>query len=567
MESAQFELAQRPYRLLSHVGQKSVTGAICWSLVLGFLWFVLINHLRVEWTLNSQYNYGWVVPFLCLYLIWQNGVQVGRPLEQGIGSVEIERLPKAVFFVLITLLALSYFPTRLLQEANPDWRLVSWALAIEVVGLTLLTLPHWSRSILPGSSFSALVFPICFFLIAVPWPTAIETPVIQLLTKANTAVTIELLGWLGIPAVQHGNVIEISTGLVGIDEACSGIRSFQATLMIGLFLGQFFLLSLRRRFSLLAAGIVLAFSFNIIRTLLLVVIAGRRGLNAMAIWHDPAGVAILLACFLGLWLISMLLKRRVGSANAAIASNREGGCPSRSPSDISGAPKAVGSSEQAEPAAAGTAALRWSLGIGLLVWIIAAEVFVNGWYLSHETGLSPKAEWLVNWPKENPTFRQIPMSDSARRILRYDEAANATWSEEGARWQAVFLRWNPGRASIQLAKTHTPETCLPAAGHQIAAQEYLGPISVGNLQLPFSCYAMRNGGGLAYVFYCLWDDSAAAQSFARTHLTYANRLEPVLAGRRNRGQRSLEIAVWGIDDSREAQAALAHHLQTLIQPK
>src|ERR1035437_10249537 len=38
---------------------------------LGFLWTILINHLRIEWTLNPQYGYGWAVPFLCLYLIWQ----------------------------------------------------------------------------------------------------------------------------------------------------------------------------------------------------------------------------------------------------------------------------------------------------------------------------------------------------------------------------------------------------------------------------------------------------------------------------------------------------------------
>jgi hypothetical protein len=38
-------------------------------LVFGFLWFTLINHLRVEWTVNPQYAYGWAVPFLCAFLL------------------------------------------------------------------------------------------------------------------------------------------------------------------------------------------------------------------------------------------------------------------------------------------------------------------------------------------------------------------------------------------------------------------------------------------------------------------------------------------------------------------
>src|ERR1039458_6550151 len=37
----------------------------------GFLWAHLVNHLRIEWTVNPQYGYGWAVPLLCAYLIWQ----------------------------------------------------------------------------------------------------------------------------------------------------------------------------------------------------------------------------------------------------------------------------------------------------------------------------------------------------------------------------------------------------------------------------------------------------------------------------------------------------------------
>src|SRR5579862_10051965 len=38
-------------------------GLACVSL--GYLWFVLIRHLSIEWSVNEQYTYGWAVPFLC----------------------------------------------------------------------------------------------------------------------------------------------------------------------------------------------------------------------------------------------------------------------------------------------------------------------------------------------------------------------------------------------------------------------------------------------------------------------------------------------------------------------
>ena len=59
-------------------------------------------------------------------------------------------------------------------------------------------------------------------------------------------MTVQALHLFGIPALQNGNLIEVKTGLLGINEACSGIRSFQATLMVSLFLGELYQMSWRR---------------------------------------------------------------------------------------------------------------------------------------------------------------------------------------------------------------------------------------------------------------------------------------------------------------------------------
>jgi exosortase len=122
------------------------------------------------------------------------------------------------------------FPARLIAVANPDWRLLDWtmALAAVVVSLSAVHLAGgrpWLRH---------FAFPILFFLVAVPWPTRLEQLVVQSLMRADSAITIQLLNLVGTLAVQHGNVIELSTGQVGIDDACTGVRSLQATFMIAL---------------------------------------------------------------------------------------------------------------------------------------------------------------------------------------------------------------------------------------------------------------------------------------------------------------------------------------------
>ena len=62
----------------------------------------------------------------------------------------------------------------------------------------------------------------------------------------------------------------------------------------------------------------------------------------------------------------------------------------------------------------------------------------------------------------------MPFSEKTKQLLRYDEGINGAWEEaDGSQWQAIFLRWNPGRIAVHLAKSHTPEVCLTAAGHEL----------------------------------------------------------------------------------------------------
>ena len=303
---------------------------LLYFLPLAWLWVRLIEELRVQWSANPQYAYGYAVPFLCLYLIWRKAETANAEMlkaeklkaksenrlqttdyELGTKAKSENRLrttdyelgtktkgEKQFQMFGLGLLAFLYLPIRLIQEANPGWALATWPLAILVISLNLLflrscaTRDGWVRG---------LAFPLWFFLIAVPWPFTIEQPVIQGLTRLNTALTVEILGLLGIPAVPQGNVIELATGTVGIDEACSGIRSLQATLMIGLFLGELHRLSAGRRVVCVAGGFALAMVCNLARMLLLCWVAAHRGVDAIAGWHDPAGVTILVACFVGVW--------------------------------------------------------------------------------------------------------------------------------------------------------------------------------------------------------------------------------------------------------------------------
>ena len=475
-----------------------------------------------------------------------------RRFQAGNGSWDDgNTTPKSDFggrwlvILFVVVLALLWLPTRLVQEANPEWRLISWALGIEVVSLTLL-----SVNLAFGSAWAwQVAFPVCFFLVAVPWSTVIEAPVIQSLTRLNSSVVVELMGVMGIPALQHGNLIEVSTGTVGVDEACSGIRSFQTSLMISLFLGEFYAMSWPRRLLLVPAGFALAMAFNVCRMSFLTVVAAKRGVAAIAQYHDPAGVAITVGCTLGLWGLGLIFRKKPQSASGKLSLT--GG--SEQPVSGSAAPSLKNG-------------LLFSLSFSLLAWFLFVGVGVEWWYRWHEAKLPKRVAWSMSWPSTNPTFVKMPLPERTMQLLRYDEGSDGTWQEQdGTQWEVIFLRWLPGQIAVHLAKSHTPEVCLAAAGHSVQTNPGVDYVPVHGLRLPFRSYSIEDAGKSTFVFYCLWEDRAWEDAFQTTKLSYGNRLDPVLEGRRNVGQRSLEVVVRGFGSIEEARRGLAGQLEKLVK--
>jgi exosortase len=508
-------------------------------LILGALWLVVINQLRIEWTINPQYNFGWSVPVLCLYLLWERWKS--RP--------EIESPYRTKWLKwMIGCLAFAFLFIRLIQEANPGWRLVSWAITLDVLGMTMCLLwLSWGWPVVRHFSF-----PIWLVLVAVPWPSVLENGFIQSMTRADTALAVEALSWFGLPALQRGNVIEIGTGLVGIDEACSGIRSFQATLMIAVFFGELYSFNWVRRFLLVVIGIGVAFILNVARTVLLVSIASQQGSVAIKRWHDPAGVTILLTCFTGLWLLALLWRKKPSAT--------------------------VGHLRLASPQLL-TLSLSRRFLAGLAIWLVAAELFTQTWYLAHESSSRQGDSWTLRWPTDRPSFRDLEIPENTRAQLRFGEGRSGAWTEsDGSEWQMFLFRWPKpvshfDRVILHNALSHQPEICLPATGMTLQSDLGRKNIAVNDLSLSFRRLVFDSRGRTVHIFYCIWEEGQTSAGtrhkldWAESNLWRAalTRLDAAWAGQRYQGMRVLEIAAWGYANGLEAEAALASQLERLLQ--
>jgi exosortase len=532
-------------------------------LFLGALWLGVCRELSGEWSVNEQYNFGWFVPFFALYLFWLRWQD--RPPTQISNRNSHIAYSAALGMAIAALLLL--LPLRLFEIANPEWRLLAWIHALVVVTLTLLLL-WWAGG---KAWLRHFAFPVAFIFIAVPWPTALETSVIQGLMRVVARVAAETAMLLGTPAQVEGNLIRVSNGLVGVNEACSGIRSLQTSLMIGLLFGEMKRLSVLRRVALVACAVAIALLANFVRAVFLVRIAATENLSEVSRWHDVAGYSIIALVFAATLTLAYLLGRRKGN-NSVVA----------------GVPPAK---MQVQPTRLPLQFSAWYV-MAALCWLLFIEIGTATWYRLHERNLISGIRWTAQWPQQAPNFRKLKIDEEIRAVLRFDEGEAAAWtlpspqqlgSERGVPTSCLLyvFRWNPGKNSALLANLHRPDVCLPASGWKQMADHGVRsyPIS-DSVELPFRHFEFQRSfegspPQIAQAFYCLSEDRASGGSASlgktdspgmfgnRSEWTRSERLRAVLEGRRHLGQQVMQVIFISSEPLSAADAE--SHLRGLVR--
>jgi exosortase len=536
-------------------------------LFFGALWFLLCRQLSGEWSVNEQYNYGWFVPFFALYLFWLRWQDRPAPAQSSNLKSRISS-PRGLALAIAALLLL--LPVRLFEIANPEWRLLAWTHAVAVITLTLLFI-WYARG---GLWLRHFAFPVAFIFVAVPWPTTVETPVIQELMRVVASIAAETAMLLGTPAQVEGNLIRVTNGLVGVNEACSGIRSLQTSLMIGLLFGELKRFSVSRRLALVAGAVAIALFANLLRAIFLVQVAATKNVLEVPRWHDIAGYTIIALVFVGTMALAYLLGRKKAAVKAGVSAATMRLPPERLPLQLSAG----------------------FLGAALC-WLLLVEIGTAAWYRVHETNLVSAPRWNVRWPEQAPYFRKLKIDEEIRAVLRFDKGEAAAWtvnspvsSQTAHEGNTIFcylyvFRWKPGKNSALLANLHRPDVCLPASGwSQVADNGVRGyPVS-GRFELPFRHFEFQRAledstPQTAHAFYCLSEDRASGPSTSQqgtnptanspgtagspSEWTRAERLRSVLEGRRHLGQQVIEAIFTSSEPFSAADAE--SHLRDLVR--
>ena len=394
--------------------------------LLGALALVLCAHLWPHWRHNPDLSHGFFTPLFSVFLLWESR-RIGPARHPQLGNLVSFTLTAAFALAMLAgLVALAAEPLRVVSLAWP---------ALVAVGLWLLSAP------LPPGTYSTLSLRLQTWI---------------------TGGVLAALHVFGVAARQQGNLIELAGTTVGVEEACSGVRSLISCVYAGLFFSALLVRRPWARALLVVLTAPLAIVMNFVRSLVLTLMA-NAGVEISGFWHEATGFAVLGVTALILAGLALILEPR-GRRSPAV-------------------PAAPASSTSPFATLAASQAL---LG-GALVLAAAVAIF----FVVH----TRPAALAANVPPDlaamlpaAPEGWQSVTNDELYRFasaLETDNLAQRTYlkgSDRDLTQITVYLAyWPAGRTSVSTVATHTPDACWPGVGwkSEPAAAARFTPVIAG----------------------------------------------------------------------------------------
>ncbi|HVW19653.1 MAG TPA: exosortase/archaeosortase family protein [Opitutaceae bacterium] len=485
---------------------------------------LLLVALANAWQIAPDLGHGWAAPLLIGYLYWERAAS--RP-RFGEGSAVGPRGWIAAAAILACAPVL-----QLLLEPFPLWPLAVWLYAGLLAGAAV-----GAAALAAGRRGAVWVAaPLVLLPGALPWPSALNRWIILPLREAMAGLAAEISNLLGHPALAEGTSVRLSGAWVGVDEACGGIRSLQAVVMMALFLGEWLRFSWRRRLALIAAGVAAAVLGNFLRIVFLAERAALGPAAALAA-HDAAGW-LALAVTLGLTgLVAWRWARRRDPAGAA-------------------------------PAPAGgarSAAVLWLAVVAGGLWLEQGAVW--WWYARGASATAQLPRWTARLPQDAWNFRPQPLAEEAKEMLRPDLYTAASWEGPQNRvYSAYYIEWHEGQVARFVPFLHNPAVCMPMAGCELERPLGDFDVSWAGGSIPFHAYLFRQAGQDLAVAFAVWDTSRnrpLATEGAGWRSWFGARWTEVAEARRNQPAQMLALAISGAGGQSELAATLR---SLIVQP-
>lgn len=252
------------------------------------------------WMTNSDDSHGALVPLIAAYLVWQRRERlVQAPVETSLWGAAL--LAGSLLIYLVAQAGSVAVAARLTMVAS-------------LIGLVLFNLGK--------RVFALLAFPLCFLVFMVPVPISFYSLAAFPLQLFASKVSAGVISAMQIPVLREGNMLYFAQTQLEVAEACSGLRSMTAFIMLSCLFSYIMKPNWPKRMVMVAAAVPLALFANIVRVTGTGVLAHFiGGKAAQGFLHEFSGMAVFAFGFVLLFIVYRLLERSGSSTPPAAAAS------------------------------------------------------------------------------------------------------------------------------------------------------------------------------------------------------------------------------------------------------
>lgn len=409
-----------------------------------FAWpsFTLLGQI---YNAEDDYSHGFMVPFVAAYFAYQIWQETGRAnlCMTWIG------FPILLLGVFSVILGYWYYIAIL-----PDGLGAGFLLAVGLIFCVL------GMSITFGGPVTLRIFsfPLTYLIFAIPFPKSVSLPLTLWLRNIVSVISEESIRQFGVTIFREGNVLHLANATLGIEDACSGIRSFWI-LMAGA-AALAYMMKLGKVKSLLLCFLTLPISvaMNSIRVVLTALLVARFGIEYAAGWRHELcgwltfvlGLVILVAS--GSFLMRKPKNRSMSDSISSKAENQ----------------KKIGSDSMTHPRKmiiAGTSMVLLSIGA-------SANYVIYSHYVSRSSDILANRKPLSEFPDRIGSFTKVydrEILDEHLKVLQNTDYLIRTYKDESDNLiELRFIYWNPFQFKSDELRAgvsgHYPDNCFPSWG-------------------------------------------------------------------------------------------------------
>jgi len=256
------------------------------------LWhYPALQFMVATWQQVEEYSYGWFIPAISAFLIWQRSDRL-RQIE-FVGSW---------WGVVVVLAALLLGAVGHLSAIRV---FSQYGFVLGIFGIALASV-GWR-----GTRIVAV--PLAMLLFMIPLPQFVLREVSHSLQLVSSELGVALIRLFGISVFLEGNVIDLGSYKLQVVEACNGLRYLFPLMVLGCLAAYFYQAAAWKRALLVLSTVPLTIVINSLRIGLIGVTVEHWGTDmAEGLLHDLEGWFMFLIC-LAVLLAEMALLARWSS--------------------------------------------------------------------------------------------------------------------------------------------------------------------------------------------------------------------------------------------------------------